>query len=211
MIASDQEVIVAAAGEPPRDRTGPLQIAINAISGVGTRLLMMAVGFTLTPFIIHSLGVQQYGLYAIVGSLAGYLGLLDFGLGGTFVKFITEYIERNDRAAARQVISFGIAFYVGFGLLIAIPIWFGTPAIVHTFKMPAGDYAGAVTLFRVLMGLIVCSMILGIPGTAVVAMQRMDLASRNNFMGYIVYAIATFAFLKAAWASAASSRARSST
>jgi O-antigen/teichoic acid export membrane protein len=135
-------------------------------------------------------------LWAIVGSLAGYLGYLDFGVGGSFVKFITEYVERDDRASARQVITFGLVFYVAFGLVLAAPILIFAPQIVHVFKMSPALYPQAATLLRILFGIFVASIISGVPGSVVVAMHRMDLASRNTFFAYLAYATTTFTFLR---------------
>ena len=172
------------------------RIMLNAVTGAGSRIATIAIGFLLTPFIISELGLAQYGLWAVVGSLAGYLGLLDFGLGGSFVKFIAEYAERGDRASARQVVVFGMTFYFVFGLVLAAPILSFAPQIVHVFKMQPELYPAAATLLRVFFGLLILAMMLGVPGMVVVAMQRMDLASRNNFLGYLAYAGGTLVFLK---------------
>jgi O-antigen/teichoic acid export membrane protein len=184
---------------PTAVRSRAMQILTNAVSGAGRRVAAMVIGFGLTPFIVHALGLQQFGLWAVIGSLAGYLGLLDFGLGGAFVKFITEYVEQNRRDRARQVISFGMLFYAGFGLLLAVPVWIFSPSIVHLFKMPASELGAAVVLFHWLFALLIANMVLGLPGTAVVAMQRMDLASRNNFTGYLAYAVTTVLFVRLGW------------
>ena len=152
------------------------------------RIAMMVVGFGLTPYILTSLGLVDFGLLAIFGSLAAYLGLLDFGLGGTFVKFITEYTERNEVYAARQVMTFGTLFYLGFAIVVGVPVLAMAPFIVHLFKMPAASLPHAVAVFRAYFLLVLGSMVLGVPGAAVVAKHRMDLASYNNFAGYLVYA-----------------------
>ena len=182
---------------PPR--ADALRIFGNALSGAGTRIAMMMIGFLLTPFIVHALGLQQYGMWAVVGSLAGYLGLLDFGLGSAFVKFLSEFIERGHHDRARQVLMFGMTFYTLFGVVLAVPIAFAAPWIVRLFKMPADQYAGATHVFYALFALLVATMVLGLPGAAVIAMQRMDLVSRNNFAGYLAYAIATVVFVKLGW------------
>ncbi len=178
-------------------RTSALAIAKNALSGAGSRLAMMVIGFSLTPYIIDKLGMGRYGLWAVVGSLAGYLGLLDFGLGGAFVKFMTEYVERGEHASARQVVTFGMFFYALLGLVLALPVMLLAPHIVHAFNMAPNEYPAAAQLLRVMFGLLVLSMILGVPGMAVVSVQRMDLASRNGFIGYLAYALTTFVFLRA--------------
>ncbi len=179
--------------EPAVDGFG--RILLNGMSGAGARIAMMLVGFLLTPYILMSLGFVDFGLLAIFGSLAAYLGLLDFGLGGTFVKFITEYAEKGELERARQVVTFGMLFYLGFGVVMAVPVFAAAPLLVHVFKMPAHAQAHAVVIFREFFSLVVASMIFSIPGTVVVAKHRMDLASRNNFAGYAVYAALTVALL----------------
>lgn len=164
------------------------RILLNGMSGAGARIAMMLVGFGLTPYILTSLGFVDFGLLAIFGSLAGYVSLLDFGLGGTFVKFITEYAEKGDLGRARQVVTFGTLFYLGFGIVMAVPVFTLAPFIVHFFRMPATAVPHAVLIFREFFSLVVASMILSIPSTAVVAKHRMDLAIRNSFVGYLVYA-----------------------
>ncbi len=164
------------------------RIIRNGLSGAGARVLMMLVGFVLTPYIVHSLGFVDFGLWATVGALAGYLGILDFGLGGSFVKFIAQYAERGDHAAARQVITFGMLFYLGFGLLMAAPVYLCAPMLVHLFKMPAEAYSHAVSVFRILFVILIASLVFGILGSCIIAVHRLDLASRNNVVGYAVYA-----------------------
>lgn len=180
--------------DTPLDGFG--RILINGMSGASARIAMMLVGFTLTPYILFSLGFTDFGLLAIFGSLAGYLGLLDFGLGGIFVKFITEYSEKNDLIAARQVVTFGVLFYVAFALVMAVPVFALAPVIVHLFKMPEIEIAHAVLVFREFVSLIMATMILSIPGAVIVAKHRMDLASRNNFAGYLVYVALTVVLLR---------------
>ena len=152
--------------EPAFDGFG--RILLNGMSGAGTRIARL----------------QWPGA-----------DLRDFGLGGTFVKFITEYAEKGELGYARQVVTFGMLFYLGFGIVMAVPVFAVAPFIVHFFKMPAHAQAHAVLIFREFFSLVVASMIFSIPGTAVVAKHRMDLASRNNFAGYIVYAALTIVLL----------------
>ncbi len=177
-------------------RTGAMQIGINAMSGFGARIAMMVIGFIVTPIVVNALGLAQFGLVSIVGSIAGYLGLLDFGLGGAFVKFISEHVTRGELHGARQVVTFGVLFYLLFGLVLAAPVYLVAPFLVHLFHMPADQYAAAVRYFRIVYVLVICSMAFSLAGSVVVGMHRMDIASRNNFIGYLVSSGVTIAFLK---------------
>ena len=48
----------------------------------------MAYSLWLTPFLLKNLGVSEYGLYKIVGSLSGSLVVFNFGVGDTVQKYI---------------------------------------------------------------------------------------------------------------------------
>jgi len=186
-------------GRGVRSRTGVAQITLNAMSGFGTRVAMMVIGFVVTPIVVNALGLAQFGLVSIVGSIAGYLGLLDFGLGGAFVKFISEHVAREELHGARQVVTFGVLFYVGFGLVLAGPVFLLAPYLVHLFHMAPEQYAPAIRYFRIMYVLVICSMAFSLTGSVVVGMHRMDVASRNNFFGYLISNVVTIASLKAGY------------
>ncbi|HYZ16834.1 MAG TPA: oligosaccharide flippase family protein [Candidatus Acidoferrum sp.] len=180
-------------------RTRTLAVLVNACSSAGARVVMMAVGFFVTPYIVHTLSLQVYGLWSIVGAMASYVFVLDFVLGDAFVKFIVEYVERERRDAVRQVVVFGMLFYLLFGLTLAIPVWIATPWLVHLFKMPASEFSTGVLAFHLLVALFVGQLVFGPPGMVVTAMQRMDLTNRNNVMSFAASTAMTVVLLHAGW------------
>lgn len=50
----------------------------------------------LTPLYLRFLGMEQYGLYQMVYSVAHYLLILDFGISTTMVRYISGYHMKND-------------------------------------------------------------------------------------------------------------------
>ena len=69
-------------------RGSALQILAFAVD-IGTSFLLM-------PFLIHSLGDQGYGSWAIIGTIVGQVGLMEFGLASTTQRFIAHAIGRED-------------------------------------------------------------------------------------------------------------------
>jgi len=138
------------------------------------------VALFLTPYIIGHIGVDKFGIWAIVGVLTGYFGLLDFGIGTSFVKYISEFYARKDYAKINQLVNTGFTFYgilaiviIGLGFLLIDPI-------LHLFNIQAGLYSEARFVF--LMGI----MIFGVsnslsPLTAIqTGLQRMDVSNKVN-------------------------------
>jgi O-antigen/teichoic acid export membrane protein len=52
----------------------------NILANWGTFASVALLNFFLSPYIVHHLGNSQYGLWAIIGSVLCYLGLLDLGV-----------------------------------------------------------------------------------------------------------------------------------
>jgi len=58
----------------------------NIFSNWASVAINLAVAFLLSPFLVHSLGDSAYGLWVLVLSVTGYMGLLDTGLRVSIVK-----------------------------------------------------------------------------------------------------------------------------
>jgi O-antigen/teichoic acid export membrane protein len=76
----------------------------------------LLVGFMMSPFLVGHLGDSVYGVWVLVGSLVGYLGLLDFGLTPSIVKFVAEYRAREDQNALNRLVTGSIVVYSLMGL-----------------------------------------------------------------------------------------------
>ena len=107
-------------------------------SGIALSYLSIAVinivGIFFTPYLINTLGNHEYGVFSIVGGLMGMLGLLNFGLGGTLVRFIAKYRGENDKkgvenllalslmlSAAMAVITLIVGLMVAYNLVLLFP------------------------------------------------------------------------------------------
>ena len=77
----------------------------------------IVVGFFLSPFLVHELGDPVYGVWILLGSLTGYLGLLDFGITPSIVKSVAEYRAKDDQAAINRLVTGGMAVFVVLGSL----------------------------------------------------------------------------------------------
>lgn len=67
--------------------------------------------FLFTPYLVHRLGVERYGLFVLLNALAGYLLLLSFGAGGAAVKFVAEYRHENASRALYDSVKYTYVIY----------------------------------------------------------------------------------------------------
>ncbi len=79
----------------------------------------MLVGLGYTPVMLRLLGQAEYGLYSLVGSVVGYLSVLDMGLGNTIVRYTAK--NRVDGSVQREAEMNGLFLflYSGIGVICA--------------------------------------------------------------------------------------------
>ena len=70
------------------------QIAYGIILSYGTTLFYIVAGLIYTPFLIHELGLSDYGLYTLVMSVVTSLSV-DFGIGKAQARFIARYLSEG--------------------------------------------------------------------------------------------------------------------
>ncbi|HEX5776373.1 MAG TPA: oligosaccharide flippase family protein, partial [Caulobacteraceae bacterium] len=119
---------------------------MGALLGYALLVVSAGVAFFFTPFLIGQLGKVQYGLYAIVGSLAAYFMLLDLGLNDTVVRYIVRYRREADEAGLANFMAIMLGVYacialalaaIGAGVYAALPQIFGaamSPAEVDLLR-----------------------------------------------------------------------------
>ena len=56
----------------------------------------------LTPMYLKYLGIEMYGLYQMVYSVANYILIMDFGISTTMVRYISMYHAKNDYESERN-------------------------------------------------------------------------------------------------------------
>lgn len=80
-----------------------LQTILNAIISIGY-----------TPIMLRLLGQNEYGVYTMSSSMISYLGLLNFGLNSSYVRFYMRYKKEDNEKGLAQLN--GIIFVVYFGI-----------------------------------------------------------------------------------------------
>jgi O-antigen/teichoic acid export membrane protein len=71
----------------------------------------LAVAFVMSPFVVHSLGDARYGVWTLLTSLTGYLGLVDIGVRGGTGRYVNYYLGRDEENEVSNVVSTSLLFY----------------------------------------------------------------------------------------------------
>lgn len=91
------------------------KLILNSLSGATLYFINIVVAFVMSPVFIKDLGNRDYGLWELVMSVIGYMGLLDLGVGPALVRFVSVASGKQDRDDMQQTISTAFAFFLTIG------------------------------------------------------------------------------------------------
>lgn len=155
-------------------------------------LVPILVNFLSVPIIVHNLGYDEYGVWALVMAVMGYFALLDLGVAKGGIKFLADANAKNDSASVDQVICIGLLFYCGIGAVGGFFISLSVdPLLLHLIKIPENLQSTARTVFHLAsVGFFVTmlqSYLLSLPQ----AFHRFDVSNTIDSLNQIVSTVIT--------------------
>ena len=136
------------------------EIKAGAILNYVSIVVRLATSFLLTPFIISTLGVEEYGLFMLSGSVIAWLALTDLGLGATVSKYVVTYRAKGEHEQQAHFLGQSMML---FALIALITLLMGIICFFHLDvlfpKLDAVQHETLEILFLLTLG----NMILAIP------------------------------------------------
>jgi O-antigen/teichoic acid export membrane protein len=80
-------------------------------------LITIIIALLYTPVMLRLLGQSEYGLYSLIGSVIGYLSILDLGLGNAMIRYNAFNRATGDKNAESQLNGMFLVLYSLIGLL----------------------------------------------------------------------------------------------
>ena len=137
----------------------------------------MAVGFFLSPFIIHRLGNQAYGIWVVAISSIGYLGMLDLGMRSSVLRFVSKGHTQGNHAAASAALSAALWLRLRISavvLILAALLAYVFPMLFHQQLPP--QLAESARIAVMIIGInLALGMSLGVFGGVLSGLNRYDL------------------------------------
>ena len=96
-----------------------------------------AVGFLLTPYVLHHLGDEAYGLWVLTVNCVGYYGLLDLGLRSSVLRYVSRHQELGRREGINEVVATEFYYYLAACLLIIVATYSSVNWVSHFFPIHA--------------------------------------------------------------------------
>jgi len=99
--------------------------------------LNVVVGIFLSPYILHRLGDDAFGLWVLIFSLTGYYGLFDLGIRSSIIRYVARFSATEDHTELNRLINTAMFGYSAIGILALSVTLVGTYYIHSIFpKIP---------------------------------------------------------------------------
>lgn len=172
------------------------RIARNTLMLYLRMLLTVAVGIYTSRVVLNTLGVEDYGIYNVVGGVVSMMGFLNASLAGATSRFITFELGRGDQKRLADTFSSALIAHIGIALVVVLVaetagLWF----VTHKLVIPATRMNAALWVYH----LSIVSAAIGItqvPYTAcVIAHERMGVYAYMEILNSVLKLLIVYILL----------------
>lgn len=167
----------------------------NAIYGGLGFLFPVLIFYFTTPYIVHKLSPEIYGIYLLTTSLMGMLSFLDLGFGQGIIKFVSHYEAKRDYRKVNKIIATVLFLNSLMGLLGALSIFLFSPVLVKIFKISAEQYQISLLSFKIISIGFLVMLLNGVFSNIPKALQRYDVSVKIQISVWSLSTVFTVALL----------------
>ncbi len=128
-----------------------VRVARNIASSWLKLAVQLAVGFVLSPFILHKLGDAAFGIWVLIFSLTAYYSMFDFGILAAVPRYVARFLALRDQDALTRFVNTSLAACSALGLTVLLVTGIGVHYLGAVFKIPA-DFLGTGRILFLLVG-----------------------------------------------------------
>lgn len=173
------------------------QIAKNAAALYFRMIVSMLVGLYTSRIILNQLGVEDYGIYNVVGGFVSLFSLISDSIQGSISRFLTFELGRGDIINLRKVFASSILVLIGLSIIILfLTETFGLWYLYNKMVIPLERIDAAFWCFQLSIITFVINLINSPYTSAIIAHERMDIYAYLTILGVIFKLFICFAIIK---------------
>ena len=147
------------------------------------------VGIFLSPYILHRLGDEAFGLWVLIFSITGYYGLFDLGIRSSIVRYVAKYSATNNYEELNRLINTAMASYGTVGILALLVTFGGAFYVAPIFKISTNFLSTARSLFLMVGTAVSLGFPLGVFGGILEGLQRFYLLNFTSISSTLLRAL----------------------
>jgi O-antigen/teichoic acid export membrane protein len=165
------------------------QILRNVGSSWFALSVNVAVGIFLSPYILHRLGDEAFGLWILIFSVTGYYGLFDLGIRSSIVRYVARYSATDEQEELNGLINTAMFSYSGIGVLTMVLTLIATYYLTSILRIPADFVATAHWMLLIVGTSVSLGFPVGVFGGILEGLQRFYLLNFINIGSTLVRAL----------------------
>ena len=172
-------VALAGGPIPDRDKSGRLSLRLgrNSRSGIFRVAVLTAVYFVTYPYMLHRLGTERFGMWALALVISQSLGTQDLGIAGALMRFIPEHWNNGGKNRIQELASTAILLLAGIGFTLGIAVFLLRQWIVSLLNIPSPLQSEMSWLLVVMAVVFFLSLISSGLTAILVGIHRMDVSN----------------------------------
>lgn len=124
--------------------------------------LAVTISLFYTPYLIRSLGQEQYGLYSLINTVIVYFTVFDFGFGNAIIRYSAQYRAVGDKESQKKLNGMLLVLYIIIGIFVAL---FGVILALNTEFVFRGLTGEEASIMKVLTLIAVFNVSISFPFT----------------------------------------------
>ena len=163
------------------------RIAKNTLMLYVRMLFSMLVSLYTSRVVLNTLGVEDYGIYNVVGGVVAMMGILNGAMSTSVQRFLNFEIGTGNNEKLRQTFSMSLNIYALFALFFVIlaetvGVWFlNTHLLIPQERLLAANYVFQFSVFAT-----VISLMSNPYNAAIVAHERMDVYAYTGIFEVLI-------------------------
>jgi O-antigen/teichoic acid export membrane protein len=122
----------------------------NSLYGTGEYVALPLILLLATPFLLHRLGLAQFGLWMLASAAVTSSSLISAGFGDGALKYAATYRGDGDRRRLEHTLRVNLTINLALGGVLAAALWCGSPyAAESIFKIDSALRSDAIAAFRI--------------------------------------------------------------
>ena len=128
------------------------RIAKNAIMLYLRMFLTMVVGLYTSRVVLQTLGVEDYGIYGVVGGIVAMMGFLNASMSGATSRFLTFELGKGDKVRLANTFSSALIVHIIIATIVfvvaeTVGLWF----LCNKLVIPEGRMVAAHWVYQLSM------------------------------------------------------------
>lgn len=141
-------------------KTNQQKVAINTLLLYFRMFLNMAITLYTSRIILKYLGIEDYGIYNVVGGLVSMFSLISGSLSNSVSRFITFELGRGNEQKLRKIFSISVLIHIILSGIIflaveSIGVWFLNAHMnINDTRINAANWVLQFSLFTFIVNII---------------------------------------------------------